>query len=74
MGVVVEGSHRSPLDAAVPLEHAPISRATRTRWNRTLRIDGDVDAAQKVPMADIAARTPVTLTLKAGVPIGTTLS
>ena len=41
---------------------------------RTLRIEGAVDAAQKARMADIAERTPVTLTLKGGVPIRTSLA
>ncbi len=41
--------------------------------DRTLRIEGAVDAAQKARMADIAERTPVTLTLKGGVPIRTSL-
>jgi putative redox protein len=41
--------------------------------DRTLRIEGAVDEAQKARMADIAERTPVTLTLKGGVPIRTTL-
>ena len=41
--------------------------------DRTLRIEGTVDAAQKARMADIAERTPVTLTLKGGVPIHTRL-
>ena len=44
------------------------------RIDRTLRIEGAVDAAQKARMADIAERTPVTLTLKGGVPIRTTLA
>jgi len=42
--------------------------------DRTLRIEGAVDAAQKARMADIAERTPVTLTLKGGVPIATKLA
>lgn len=42
--------------------------------DRTLRIEGAVDAAQKARMADIAERTPVTLTLKGGVPIRTRLA
>ena len=42
--------------------------------DRTLRIEGAVDAAQKARMADIAERTPVTLTLKGGVPIRTSLA
>ena len=40
--------------------------------DRTLRIEG-ADAEQKKRMAEIAERTPVTLTLKQGLPIQTEL-
>jgi putative redox protein len=40
---------------------------------RTLTIAGGVDAGQKARMAEIAEKTPVTLTLKAGLRIDTTL-
>lgn len=39
---------------------------------RSLRLLG-VDDAQKARLVDIAERTPVTLTLKAGIPIRTHL-
>ena len=42
--------------------------------DRTLRIDGAVDEEQKKRMADIAERTPVTLTLKRSMEIRTTLA
>ncbi len=42
--------------------------------DRTLRIEGSVDAEQKKRMAEIAERTPVTLTLKRGLEIHTTLA
>jgi putative redox protein len=42
--------------------------------DRMLTIEGQVDVEQKTRMADIAERTPVTLTLKAGLEIRTTLS
>jgi putative redox protein len=42
--------------------------------DRVLIIEGEVDAEQKKRMADIAERTPVTLTLKGGLEIRTTLS
>lgn len=45
----------------------------QARIDRTLRIEGSVDAAQRSRMAEIAERTPVTLTLKGGVTIRTTL-
>lgn len=41
---------------------------------RTLAISGAVDAAQKARLAEIAEKTPVTLTLKAGLQIDTTLA
>lgn len=40
---------------------------------RTLAISGAVDDAQKARMVEIAEKTPVTLTLKAGLHIDTTL-
>ncbi|RZT10633.1 putative redox protein [Duganella sp. CF402] len=40
---------------------------------RTLAISGALDAAQKARMAEIAEKTPVTLTLKAGLRIDTEL-
>jgi len=42
--------------------------------DRTLRIEGAVDEEQKKRMADIAERTPVTLTLKRSMEIRTTLA
>lgn len=46
--------------------------AEARRIARTIRPVG-LDAAQAAKLADIAERTPVTLTLKAGLPIATTL-
>ncbi len=40
---------------------------------RRLRLDGDLDEAQRGRLADIAERTPVTLALKQGAPITTVL-
>jgi putative redox protein len=40
---------------------------------RKLRLEGDLDQAQRARLAEIAERTPVTLTLKQGVRITTTL-
>jgi putative redox protein len=40
---------------------------------RTLRFEGDLDETQRARLAEIAERTPVTLTLKRGLPITTTL-
>jgi putative redox protein len=42
--------------------------------DRTLRIEGNVDDAQKKRMAEIAERTPVTLTLKRSMEIRTKLA
>jgi putative redox protein len=42
--------------------------------DRVLTIEGGVDAEQKKRMADIAERTPVTLTLKGGLAIRTSLA
>jgi putative redox protein len=44
------------------------------RIERALHVEGDLDAAQRARLADIAERTPVTLALKAGATIHTTLS
>jgi putative redox protein len=42
--------------------------------DRVLTIEGDLDAEQKKRMAEIAERTPVTLTLKHGLEIRTSVS
>lgn len=44
------------------------------RIDRVLRIEGAVDTEQRKRMADIAERTPVTLTLKRSLKIRTTLA
>ncbi|MDQ0466770.1 putative redox protein [Caulobacter ginsengisoli] len=41
---------------------------------RALTLQGDLDEAQRARLADIAERTPVTLALKGGVAITTTLA
>ena len=41
---------------------------------RTLAFEGELDDAQRARLADIAERTPVTLTLKQGLQIATTLA
>lgn len=40
---------------------------------RVLSFEGELDDGQRARLADIAERTPVTLTLKQGLPITTTL-
>jgi len=42
--------------------------------DRTLTLTGPLDADQRARLADIAERTPVTLTLKQGAAIATTLA
>lgn len=44
-----------------------------SRIDRTLTVTGDLDDQQRARLADIAERTPVTLTLKSGVEIRTEL-
>ncbi len=46
----------------------------KQRIDRVLTIEGQVDDEQKKRMADIAERTPVTLTLKGGLEIQTKLA
>lgn len=41
--------------------------------NRVLKFDGELDDRQRARLADVAERTPVTLTLKRGLRITTTL-
>ena len=41
--------------------------------DRVLKFDGELDDQQRARLADIAERTPVTLTLKQGLPVVTTL-
>jgi putative redox protein len=43
------------------------------RIHRSLRLDGSLTEEQRARMADIAERTPVTLTLKRGLPVTTEL-
>jgi putative redox protein len=45
-----------------------------TSIDRVLRFEGDLTAEQRSRLADIAERTPVTLTLKAGAEIRTTVA
>jgi putative redox protein len=44
------------------------------RIDRVLHLEGDLSEEQRARFADIAERTPVTLTLKRGLPILTTLA
>lgn len=51
-----------------------VREGDRQHIDRVLTVEGGVDAEQKKRMADIAERTPVTLTLKGGLEIRTTLA
>lgn len=44
------------------------------RIERTITLDGELSEQQRARIAEIAEKTPVTLTLKRGLPIATTLS
>ena len=48
--------------------------ANGSRIARTITIEGDLTDEQRARMLEIAEKTPVTLTLKAGTPIETTLA
>lgn len=50
-----------------------VREGDKARIDRVLSIEGAVDEAQKKRMAEIAERTPVTLTLKGGLEIRTRL-
>lgn len=56
---------------AVHVELRYSKGAERGRIDRAVRIEGDLAAEQHARMAEIAERTPVTLTLKAGVDVHT---
>ena len=51
-----------------------VREGDKQRIDRVLTIEGAVDDEQKKRMADIAERTPVTLTLKGGLEVRTTLA
>jgi putative redox protein len=58
---------------AVQADVTFIREGDKQHIDRVLTIEGAVDDEQKKRMADITERTPVTLTLKGGLPIKTTL-
>ncbi|CAN1559317.1 COG1765 Predicted redox protein, regulator of disulfide bond formation [Caulobacteraceae bacterium] len=57
---------------AVDLKH--FKDGNRSHIDRLLRLTGGLDDAQRARLADIAERTPVTLTLKGGADIVTRLA
>jgi putative redox protein len=60
--------------AAVHVDVHYVRDGDKQHIDRVLTIEGRIDDEQKKRMADIAERTPVTLTLKGGLPIKTTLA
>jgi putative redox protein len=61
-----------------PLEEVTIDLShhkedDRSKITRKIWLEGDLDETQRARLADIAERTPVTLTLKAGADITTAL-
>ena len=50
-----------------------VTTGTTQRIDRTILLEGDLTHEQRARLADIAERTPVTLTLKNGVEIATSL-
>jgi putative redox protein len=62
-----------PLTRATVELHFTRDAEKNERIDRTLHLEGDLSGEQRARMADIAERTPVTLTLKRGLPILTTL-
>ena len=61
-----------PLEA-LEVDLAYLKADDATRIDRRLSLEGPLDADQRARLADIAERTPVTLTLKGGVEIVTHL-
>jgi len=59
--------------SAVEVECRMTKDGDHERIDRTLMLDGDLNEEQRARLADIAERTPVTLTLKRGIEIKTEL-
>ena len=59
---------------AVQVDVHYVREGDKQHIDRVLAIEGNLDDEQNKRMADIAERTPVTLTLKGGLPIKTTLA
>lgn len=64
------GKKEWPLEA-VHVDLHFVREGDRQRIDRVLRFEGALDEAQRARLADIAERTPVTLTLKGGLAINT---
>ncbi len=59
---------------AVHVDVHYVREGDKQHIDRVLAIEGNLDDEQNKRMADIAERTPVTVTLKGGLPIKTTLA
>ncbi len=59
------------IGVAIDLTHEKVDDRSRIIW--VLHLEGPLDDAQRARLADIAERTPVTLTLKQGAAIETSL-
>ena len=65
---------RWPLARATVELHFTRDAEKNEKIDRVLHLEGDLSEEQRARFADIAERTPVTLTLKRGLPILTTLA
>ena len=65
---------RWPLARATVELHFTRDAEKNEKIDRVLHLEGDLSDEQRARFADIAERTPVTLTLKRGLPILTTLA
>ena len=65
---------RWPLARATVELHFTRDAEKNEKIDRILHLEGDLSEEQRARFADIAERTPVTLTLKRGLPILTTLA
>ena len=65
---------RWPLARATVELHFTRDAEKNEKIDRVLHLEGDLNDEQRARFADIAERTPVTLTLKRGLPILTTLA
>ena len=58
---------------SVDVDARLLRRGTQSHIDRTIALHGELDAAQQARLLEISEKTPVTLTLKSGVEIRTTL-
>jgi putative redox protein len=58
---------------AVDVETRLTRLGTESHIDRSISLEGDLDATQTTRLLEVSERTPVTLTLKGGIEIRTTL-